>query len=71
MAYTTHTNAAGSSLLERIANFRAELSDRAAKRRVFRTTFAELEILTDRELADLGLTRSNIKAIAYEAAYGA
>lgn len=41
-----------------------------AKRRVYRTTFFELAALTDRELRDLGITRSNIKRLALEAAHG-
>lgn len=32
--------------------------------RSYRRTFAELSRLTDRELADVGLTRSDISAIA-------
>ncbi|MEM6307059.1 MAG: DUF1127 domain-containing protein [Pseudomonadota bacterium] len=41
------------------------------KRREFNTTFRELNGLTDRELADLGIARSNIKQVAYDTAYGA
>ncbi len=40
-----------------------------AKRRVYRATFSELAALTDRDLRDLGIPRSNIKRIAKEAAY--
>jgi uncharacterized protein YjiS (DUF1127 family) len=47
-------------------NLRAEL----AKREVYRKTHHELSMLTDRDLADLGIARSNIKAIALEAANG-
>lgn len=47
-------------------NLRAEL----AKRKVYRTTYYELSSLTDRDLADLGIARSNIKALAMESAYG-
>ena len=46
------------------------MADRAAKRKVYRTTLAELEVLSTRDLADLGIARSSIRAIAYEAAYG-
>lgn len=42
----------------------------AKRRRVYRQTFAELDALSDRELADLGLHRSLIRAVAKDAAYG-
>jgi uncharacterized protein YjiS (DUF1127 family) len=37
---------------------------------MYYTTLRELQALTNRDLADLGLCRSNIKSIAYEHAYG-
>ncbi|MEQ6204503.1 DUF1127 domain-containing protein [Sulfitobacter sp. HNIBRBA2951] len=40
------------------------------RRRVCRTTRGELAILSDRELRDLGIPRSNIKRLALEAANG-
>jgi uncharacterized protein YjiS (DUF1127 family) len=42
-----------------------------AQRRVYNTTFGELAVLSNRELADLGICRCDIKRIALEAAYGA
>jgi len=41
-----------------------------AKRRVYRATYHELWVLSDRDLRDLGIPRSNIKNLAMEAAYG-
>ena len=41
----------------------------AAKRRMYRRTLRELESLTARELADLGLARGSLRAAAYEAVY--
>ncbi|AEI95896.1 DUF1127 domain-containing protein [Roseobacter litoralis] len=41
-----------------------------AKRRVYRATYHEFSVLTDRDLKDLGIPRSNIKRLAMEAAYG-
>jgi uncharacterized protein YjiS (DUF1127 family) len=41
-----------------------------AKRRIYRATYHELSVLTDRDLRDLGVSRSNIKKMAMEAAYG-
>lgn len=39
-----------------------------AKRKAYRTTFHELSVLSDRNLRDLGIPRSNIKRRALEAA---
>lgn len=39
--------------------------------KVYRQTLRELSGLSDRALTDLGLSRSMIKALAHEAAYGA
>ena len=36
--------------------------------RVYRRTYAELSALTNRELADLGLHRSEVRRVALEAA---
>jgi uncharacterized protein YjiS (DUF1127 family) len=40
------------------------------RRRVYIQTMTELNALTDRELADLGLHRLMIPAVAKDAAYG-
>ncbi|MBS9718912.1 DUF1127 domain-containing protein [Pseudohalocynthiibacter aestuariivivens] len=40
-----------------------------AGRKVYRATYFELSKLTDRDLRDLGIPRSNIKRLAMEAAY--
>ena len=42
-----------------------------AQRRTYKATFNELAVLSNRERADLGLFRCDIKRIALEAAYGA
>ncbi len=55
---------------DRLSGFRANLSDKLAKRNVYMTTLRELNALSDRDLNDLGLSRSDIRAIAIEAAYG-
>ena len=46
------------------------LHETMAKRALYRKTISELQSLTGRELADLGIHRSTIKGIAYEAAFG-
>ena len=70
MTYNTDTGFAGFSLGQRFDAFRADMADRAAKRKIYRSTLSELEVLSTRDLADLGIARSSIKSIAYEAAYG-
>ncbi len=40
-----------------------------AQYRTYRSTYDELERLTERELADLGLSRDMIRSVAYQAAY--
>ena len=69
MAYITDTRIAGSSLLAPIREGFAQLVEAAAKRKVYRTTLNELSNLSNRELADLGLHRSQLKRISYETAY--
>lgn len=71
MAYASHSTpalkadlaASGRGL---IARFSAALE----RRRVYYRTARELNNLTTRELADLGLSRSMITRVALEAAYG-
>lgn len=69
MAFTT-THAAP-TLIERIVTYKADLAERYAKYKTYRETLTELQSLSGRELADLGLSRSNLKSVAYEAAYKA
>ncbi len=45
-----------------------QLRHAQARRRVYRDTLHELSRLTDRDLADLGIPRSNIRRLAREAA---
>lgn len=48
----------------------AALRDAFGRYRLYRRTQAELNALTTRELDDLGIARSMITRLAYEAAYG-
>ena len=47
-----------------------QIRDALARRRVYRETYLEFSMLSDRNLADLGIPRSNIRYLALEAAYG-
>lgn len=64
---TTHTYDIG--FVQRLRNMVDLAKASAAQRSVYNTTVRELSILSNRDLADLGIHRSNIRAIAYEAAF--
>lgn len=68
MAYVNSRSATVSIVDRFAALFKAgkEINDR---RRVYNQTVTELNALSDRDLADLGMSRSNITTIAREAAY--
>ncbi|QFT60378.1 hypothetical protein FIU94_16230 [Sulfitobacter sp. THAF37] len=71
MAYsTTTTTAPTSSLLSRIGSGFDALATRYKQYRMYRETFDGLSALSNRDLADLGLSRSDIKRISMEAARG-
>jgi uncharacterized protein YjiS (DUF1127 family) len=70
MAYVNSSRAASFSLADRISGFIALTKANLARRAVYNQTVRELLILSDRELADLGISRYDIPAIAREAAYG-
>jgi len=68
MAHITDIRVHGPSLSERFASLREALALRAAKRKVYRTTYDELSRVSDRDLADMGIHRSMIPGIAQQAA---
>ena len=62
--------AAISSTAGKIVAMVMSAREAAKLRRDFRQTMAELNMLSNADLADLGISRSGIYAIAYEAVYG-
>ena len=50
--------------------FFADLQERFARYRLYSQTVNELSALSGRDLADLGICRAQIRARAYEVAYG-
>jgi len=56
-------------LAPRFAGLFGGISRRYAQYRTYRTTLDELEALSNRELADLGISRTMLRAVAYQAAY--
>lgn len=70
MAYANTNRIAHHGLGDRLAAVLASVKQTLAQRRVYRQTVRELNALTTRELADLGIHRSMITRVAMEAAYG-
>ena len=58
------------NLLEKLRHGYGRVVDQMQRRRVYRTTLNELGQMTTRDLNDLGIDRSAIHSIAYQAAYG-
>ena len=70
MAYINANRAAHVSLADRFTGIVKSVKEAFHRRRVYNTTRNELAQLSNRELADLGISRSMISRIALEAAYG-
>ncbi|SNR26435.1 DUF1127 domain-containing protein [Puniceibacterium sediminis] len=72
MAYATNIHTAPQdAAASRFSAIVHTLRTGLAKRKLYRNTLDELQSLNDRELADLGLHRSILRRVAYEAAYAA
>jgi uncharacterized protein YjiS (DUF1127 family) len=65
-----HTSTFFVTLFKVITHPFIALSDAIDKQRKINATFNELNALTDRELHDIGIGRSQIMHVAYEYAYG-
>lgn len=70
MAYVTQSRASMARPADRAPGIFAQLGEALARRRIYRRTLNELRQLSDRELADLGISRMTIVDVAHEAAYG-
>lgn len=70
MAYANSTRAVSVSLSDRLAATFSVLRAAIQRRRVYEQTLRELRSLSDRDLSDLGISRSVITLVAREAAYG-
>ncbi len=72
MAYAPHPTRTFETtwLGQRLVSLWPALGDHLVQYRRYRATLEELSMLTDRELADIGLHRSNIRDIAREHVYG-
>ena len=68
MAYAAQQSAVAPTSRRGLTALFNELVARFQRRRLFRICFNELNALSDRELADMGLNRSMIRRVALEAA---
>ena len=68
MAYA-NSRSASLSFSDRAASLLKLVKDAWVRRQLYNRTLAELQSLSDRDLTDLGLSRSNIAEVAREAAY--
>ena len=66
----TDTFAGNATLGERFTAFRTNWAESRARYTAYKITKTELDALSNRDLADLGLSRSMIKRTAIDAAYG-
>jgi uncharacterized protein YjiS (DUF1127 family) len=67
MAYV-NSSRSRSGLADRLAAYLADVREAARRYRVYRRTLAELNSMSDRDLADIGLYRGQIEDVAAEAA---
>ncbi|MCW8842540.1 MAG: DUF1127 domain-containing protein [Rhodobacteraceae bacterium] len=69
MALATDYIAAKHGLVDRISFKFSEMVEQVRKARAFSRAYNELAALPDAQLCDMGLNRSMIRRIAYQAAY--
>lgn len=71
MAVTSHIDVREGSGLGRLQAAVEGYRAAVARYRVYLNTFNEMNALSDRDLADLGLHRSELRRVAHQAAYDA
>lgn len=70
MSYVNSTRTANFGLVAWARATLAEMKSAAKLRAVYIRTLSELEGMSDRDLADINVSRHEIREIAHEAAYG-
>ena len=70
MAYVSSNRTASTSVAPRLAEMFKQASEAYTAWRLYRHTLSELQELSAREMADLGLSRSSLRQAAFEAVYG-
>lgn len=66
----THNAAAPFGIVGRLMAAIQHMQENRARRVIYRQTVRELNALTNRDLADLGISRAMITRLAHEAAWG-
>ena len=70
MTYTADLFHPGSRLREWFEAGKKTATEHRAQRSAYLQTVHALQSMSDRDLADIGISRLSIKEIAYDAAYG-
>ena len=70
MAYVNSSRATSIGVFDRVSALVASVKLALQRRATYQQTLYELSALSDRDLADLGLSRASIRTVAREAAYG-
>lgn len=70
MANVDHISQGGFGVIAAIKNFFASVNESFVLARQYQETFNELSRLSNRDLNDMGIGRSDISRIAYDAVYG-
>ncbi len=70
MAYVSSDRTTTASLGARLSEMGRQAAQAFAAWRLYRRTLDELNELSDREMADLGLSRAMLRRAAFEAVYG-
>ena len=70
MAAIAHTHTAAPGFAGCLLAAIQHMQENRARCAIYRQTVRELNVLTDRELADLNLSRASIRDVAREAVYG-
>ena len=71
MAYLTTTTHASTGLVARLSAALDSLGREMRVRRLYRETFDGLSALSNRELADLGLNRAELRRVSWDSARNA
>ena len=69
MAYVSSNRVSAPGILDLIGTAVASVKAAIARHAIYVQTLNELNALTDRELADLGISRLNIRDVAAKSAY--
>lgn len=70
MAYATEIRSTERGFMDRVVALGKTFAEARARRKIYNTTLSELRSMGPRDLADLGISASEIPFLAREAAYG-